>query len=54
MTMTTITEANVEQTALQWLEDLGWAIAYGPDKQAKATQTVLEQAEVLSEGWSLG
>jgi type I restriction enzyme R subunit len=25
---------------------------YPPDKQEKATQTVLEQAEVLSEGWS--
>ena len=26
---------------------------YPPDKQEKATQTVLEQAEVLSEGWAL-
>ena len=25
---------------------------YPPDKQAKATRTVLEQAEVLSEGWA--
>ena len=25
---------------------------YPPDKQAKATLTVLEQAEVLSEGWA--
>jgi type I restriction enzyme R subunit len=25
---------------------------YPPDKQEKATQTVLEQAEVLSEGWT--
>ena len=25
---------------------------YPPDKQEKATQTVLEQAEVLSAGWS--
>ena len=25
---------------------------YPPDKQDKATQTVLEQAEVLSEGWA--
>ena len=24
-----------------------------PDKQEKATQTVLEQAEVLSEGWAV-
>ena len=24
---------------------------YPPDKQEKATQTVLEQAEVLSESW---
>ena len=27
---------------------------YPPDKQEKATQTVLEQAEVLSEGWAYG
>ena len=27
---------------------------YPPDKQPKAVQTVLEQAEMLSEGWSLG
>ena len=26
---------------------------YPPDKQAKATRTVLEQAEVLSEGWAV-
>ena len=25
---------------------------YPPDKQEKATQTVLEQAEVWSEGWA--
>lgn len=27
---------------------------YPPDKQERATQTVLEQAEVLSEGWAVG
>ena len=27
---------------------------YPPDRQEKATQTVLEQAEVLSEGWAAG
>jgi type I restriction enzyme R subunit len=27
---------------------------YLPDKQEKATQTVLEQAAVLSEGWISG
>ena len=26
---------------------------YPPDKQEKATQTVLEQAEVLSAGWAI-
>ena len=26
---------------------------YPPDKQKKATQTVIEQAEVLSEGWAV-
>ena len=27
---------------------------YPPDRQEKATRTVLEQAELLSEGWVLG
>jgi type I restriction enzyme, R subunit len=27
---------------------------YPPDKQEKATQTVLEQAELLSGGWATG
>ena len=29
--MTTITVAEVEQAALDWLSSLGWAVAYGLD-----------------------
>ncbi len=29
--MTTITEADVEQAALDWLADLGWSVEHGPD-----------------------
>jgi hypothetical protein len=29
-------------------------VRLSPDKQEKATLTVLEQAEVLSEGWAVG
>ena len=29
--MTTLTEAEVEQVALQWLSGLGWNVAHGPD-----------------------
>ena len=29
--MTTITEADVEQAALDWLATLGWQLARGPD-----------------------
>ena len=29
--MTTLTEADVEEVALEWLRDLGWQIARGPD-----------------------
>ncbi len=29
--MTTITEADVEEAALAWLEGLGWRVAHGPD-----------------------
>ena len=29
--MTTLTEADVEQAALEWLSGLGWQALYGPD-----------------------
>ena len=29
--MTTITEADVEEAALAWLEGLGWGVAHGPN-----------------------
>ena len=29
--MTTLTESDVEQVSLEWLEGLGWRIAHGPD-----------------------
>ena len=29
--MTTITEADVEQAALEWLSGLGWGVAHGPN-----------------------
>ena len=49
--MTTITEADVEQAALNWLSDLGWQIAHGPDiapdtpnaERGDYGQVVLEQ-----------
>ena len=49
--MTTITESDVEQAALEWLEALGWATAYGPDigpdalnpERPNYDQVVLEQ-----------
>jgi len=55
-------ESVVEDAA--WFGQLGWTVkiarekrilrkyGYPPDKQEKATQTVLEQAEVLSEMWA--
>jgi type I restriction enzyme R subunit len=29
--MTTFTEADVEQAALEWLAALGWQVAHGPE-----------------------
>ena len=29
--MTTLTEADVEQAALEWLAGLGWQVTHGPD-----------------------
>ena len=43
--MTAFTEPVVEEVALEWFAVLG----YPPDKQEAATNTVLEQAELLSE-----
>jgi hypothetical protein len=44
-----LTESVVEQAALDWLKGLG----YPPDKQDKATQTVLEQAKLLCGDWAV-
>ena len=49
--MTTITEADVEQAALDWLSALGWQVAHGPDiapetpnaERADYGQVVLER-----------
>ncbi len=41
--------ANLRRLVKRILREHG----YPPDKQEKATQTVLDQAEVLSEGWAL-
>ena len=29
--MTTLTEADVEQSVLDWLQTTGWSVAHGPD-----------------------
>ena len=29
--MTTLTESDVEQVALEWLASVGWQVAHGPD-----------------------
>ena len=49
--MTTLTEADVEEAALDWLEGLGWGVAHGPDigpgapnaERADYGQVVLER-----------
>ena len=49
--MTTITEADVEQAALDWLADVGWGVAHGLDiapdapgaERADYGQVVLER-----------
>lgn len=67
--MAHFTESVVEEAALAWLEALGWTLKsrleissgelaaerrdYPPDKQEKATRTVLEQAEVPSAEWAV-
>ena len=46
--MSGFTESVVEDAPLPWLESLG----YPPDKQEKATETVLEQAALFSAEWA--
>ena len=29
--MTTLSESDVEQVALEWLANVGWQVAHGPD-----------------------
>ncbi len=44
--MTTLTEADVEEVALEWLSDLGWQVAHGPDiapDQPRAERYSFEQ-----------
>ena len=41
--MITITEADVEEIALEHLRNLGWETAYGPDIERDYTQVILEQ-----------
>ena len=41
--MTTITEADVEQIALEHLANLGWQTAHGPDIERDYSQVILEQ-----------
>ncbi|MCY3994366.1 MAG: type I restriction endonuclease subunit R [Caldilineaceae bacterium] len=57
--MTTLSEADVEQVALDWLQGLGWSVAHGPDiapdtptaERSDYGQVVLEQRlrDALSE-----
>ena len=49
--VTAVTESVVEDAALDWSRILR-KHGYPPDRQEKATRTVLEQAEVLSGGWA--
>lgn len=44
---------NVRAQLRVYVERILRRYGYPPDKQEKATQTVLEQAEVLSEGWAI-
>lgn len=37
--MSGVSEANVEEAALDWLRDVGWAVAYGPDIAPDAVAT---------------
>ena len=49
--MTTLTEADVEQAALGWLECLGWKTAYGPDIAPEAPGAErTDYREVVLEG----
>ena len=43
--MTTITEADVEQAAVDWLSALGWQVAHGPDLAPDAPRTERDDYE---------
>ena len=49
-TMTTITEADVESAALEWLAGVGWGVAHGPDIAPEAERGDYGQA-VFDQRW---
>ena len=49
--MTRFTENHVEEAVLEWLGELEWTVAYPPDLQDAAVQTVIQQAELLAAAW---
>ncbi len=49
---TTLTEADVEDAALDWLKDLGWQTAHGPDIAPGAPNSERsEYRQVVLERW---
>ena len=52
--MTALTESDVEQLALDWLEGLGWRVAQGPDMDSDgsdAERTDYAQAVLARRLW---
>ena len=50
--MSTITEANVEAAALDWLATVGWGVAHGPDITPDAPRADAEVQNLASSAWS--
>ena len=50
--MTTLTEADVEQAALDWLSGIGWHVAHGPDTAPDTPDAErADYGQVVSERW---
>ena len=50
--MSRVSDNTLKKNCLKWLTDLSWCRLHKPDMEKKATELVLEQAEVLCKEWA--
>ena len=54
--MTTVTESTVEAAAFEWLANLGWQVAHGPDiaPDVRCAESYTLRPKLVSGEWRMG